>query len=166
LHGVRGIHTGTHELGFLGIKNRIFQIEYISSHSKCFQSASLTRAGVVVSWWVGGWWALSTEYSVLLLLCTGHLAEGAERAFRARPLTREKLAIAPLAGVSSRRIASKSTAVMHCNRQSPLATFSRSHPAYHPPILPAILSFISTNHTPTTVLLIPAVIHNGQGRQL
>jgi hypothetical protein len=29
---------GTYELGFLGIKTRIFQIEYIS---KCFQNASL-----------------------------------------------------------------------------------------------------------------------------
>lgn len=41
-HGVRAFHTtGTHELGFLGIKSRIFQIEYISSHSKCFQNVSL-----------------------------------------------------------------------------------------------------------------------------
>jgi hypothetical protein len=40
-HGVRAFHTSTHELGFLGIKNRIFRIEYISNHSKCFQNASL-----------------------------------------------------------------------------------------------------------------------------
>jgi hypothetical protein len=32
--GVRAFHTSTHELGFFGIKSRIFQIEYISSHSK------------------------------------------------------------------------------------------------------------------------------------
>src|SRR2546421_7217880 len=40
-HGARAFHTSTHELGFLGIKNRIFRIEYISNHLKCFQTASL-----------------------------------------------------------------------------------------------------------------------------